>query len=48
MNQIGWVVVTEKSVYEYPTFNEAMNAQQLLGGALMTKEFYVYHYSANK
>jgi hypothetical protein len=43
--QTGWVVVTTKSVYEYSTFEEAMGAQQLLGGALMTKEFYVHHYS---
>lgn len=43
--QSGWVVVTAKSVYEYATFEEAMGAQRLLGGALMTKEFYVNHYS---
>jgi len=48
MNQTGWVVVTEKSVYEYLTFNEAMIAQQLLGGALMTLEFYTHHYSKIK
>ena len=47
-NQTGWVVVTAKSVYEYSTFEEAMGAQQLFGGALMTKEFYVHHYSTNK
>ena len=47
-NQTGWVVVTTKSVYEYSTFEEAMGAQQLFGGALMTKEFYVHHYSTNK
>lgn len=40
-----WVVVTEKSVYEYPNFWEAMHAQRLLGGALMTKEYYTHHYS---
>lgn len=40
-----WVVVTEKSVYEYPNFLEAMHAQRLLGGALMTKEYYTHHYS---
>jgi len=44
-NQTGWVVVTAKSVYEYSTFEEAMGAQRLIGGALMTKEFYVHHYS---
>lgn len=43
--QSGWVVVTTKSVYEYATFEEAMSAQRLIGGALMTKEFYVNHYS---
>jgi hypothetical protein len=46
--QTGWVVVTAKSVYEYSTFQEAMGAQKLLGGALMTKEFYIHHHSEKK
>ena len=43
--QTGWVLVIGESVFEFPTFQEAMVTQTLLGGALMTVEFYKEHYS---
>jgi hypothetical protein len=43
--QTGWVLVIGESVFEFPTFQEAMANQTLLGGTLMTVEFYKEHYS---
>lgn len=40
----GWVVVYGSQVFEYETFHEAMHAQVVIGGNLMSKSYYTYHY----
>ena len=43
-NQKGWVIVRGENVYNYETWNEAVTVNQMLGGHLMSKEYYENHY----
>ncbi len=40
----GWVIVTDKSVYYFDTFQEALSFSQVTRGHLMTKTYYDSHY----
>jgi len=44
VNVKNWVIVTEKSVYYFTSFQEAVENSKFLNGHLMTKEFYELHY----
>ena len=44
-NEKGWVIVRGKDVFHYETWNEAVTVNQLLGGSLMSKTYYEYHYT---
>lgn len=43
-NEKGWVIVRGKDVFQYETWNEAVTINQMLGGSLMSKNYYEYHY----
>ena len=43
-NQKGWVIVRGENVYHYETWNEAVTVNQMLGGHLMSEEYYKNHY----
>jgi len=43
----GWVIVTDKSVYFFETFQEALSFSKVTRGHLMTKTYYESHYSTN-
>lgn len=40
-----WVIVTEKSVYQFKTFHEALEGTKILKGHLMTKTYYDLHHT---
>lgn len=40
----NWVIVTEKSVYYFNTFQEAVEYSKIFKGHLMTKLYYESHY----
>ena len=43
-NQKGWVIVRGENVFRYETWNEAVTVNQMLGGNLMSEDFYENHY----
>lgn len=43
-NQKGWVIVRGENVFHYETWNEAVTVNQMLGGNLMSKDYYENHY----
>jgi hypothetical protein len=43
----GWVIVTDKSLYFFETFQEALSFSKVTRGHLMTKTYYESHYSTN-
>lgn len=47
-NQKGWVIVRGENVFHYETWNEAVTVNQMLGGNLMSKDYYENHYKTNK
>lgn len=44
-NEKGWVIVRGKDVFHYETWNEAVTINQMLGGSLMSKNYYENHYT---
>ena len=40
----NWVIVKDKTVFEYESFTEAASVNTLLGGHLMSKTYYENHY----
>jgi hypothetical protein len=42
-----WVIVSNGTVHQFETFNEALNSEFHKSGNLMTKTYYEYHYSKN-
>jgi len=43
-NEKGWVIVKGESVFRYETWNEAVTVNTMLGGNLMSENFYENHY----
>ena len=43
-NQKGWVIVRGENVFRYESWNEAVTVNQMLGGNLMSEDFYENHY----
>ena len=43
-NQKGWVIVRGENVFRYETWNEVVTVNQMLGGNLMSEDFYENHY----
>jgi len=44
----NWVIVKENIVFEYDTFDEATAVNSLMGGHLMSKNYYEHHYKKDK
>lgn len=44
----NWVIVKDNVVHEYESFNEAATVNTLLGGHLMSKNYYEHHYKNEK
>ena len=43
-NETGWVIVKGENVFRYETWNEAVTINTMLGGHLMSENFYENHY----
>ena len=43
-NEKGWVIVKGENVFRYETWNEAVTVNTMLGGHLMSENFYENHY----
>ena len=43
-NEKGWVIVKGENVFRYETWNEAVTVNTMLGGSLMSENFYENHY----
>ena len=44
-NEKGWVIVRGTDIFQYESWNEAVIENQILGGSLMSKNYYEYHYT---
>ena len=42
--QRGWVIVRGENLFRYESWNEAVVVNQILGGQLMSEDYYEYHY----
>jgi len=40
----NWVIVKEKNVFNYDTYNEAIVVNTMIGGHLMSRHYYENHY----
>ena len=42
--QKNWVIVKDTNVYKYNSWNEAVVINQMIGGHLMSEDYYENHY----
>ena len=42
--QKNWVIVKDTNVYKYNSWNEAVVINQMIGGILMSEDYYENHY----
>ena len=42
--QRGWVIIRGENLFRYESWNEAVVVNQMLGGQLMSEDYYEYHY----